>query len=178
MTAQQLINICHIRLVGDDQLEARLPKGLSKTEKTKLIADLKATKPEVIAILKAETEAKENAYQDREKAIAGIEGLTELKKAINAERAYHKEFNRRMEDEGLSSFPPNLPKVKSSDIAAQYPRAAAYIKAEAWTMASNSAKYSAGKKALERIINGEDYTQVITDMDTEWSNYCNEHIWD
>lgn len=176
MTAQELISKCLIRLAPNDALAVNLPKGLTKDQKTKMIADLTAAKPEILAILKGKDQAKKDAYQAKEKALAGIEGLTELKKAINAERAYHKEFNRRMEDEGLSSFSPNLPKVKSSDIAAQYPRAAAYVKADNWVMSGHYAKGSAGKKAVERILNGEDHTKVIAEMESEWSDYCNSVI--
>lgn len=178
MTAQELINKCRINLTPDDALAVNPPKGLTKAQKTQMIADLTAAKPEIVAILKSKAQAKENAYQARQKAIDGIAGLTELKKAIDAEYAYYNERNRRWEDESMSGILPAQPKIKPADLKAQYPRAAAYIKAEAWTLASNSAKYSAGKKALERIINGEDHIQVITDMETEWSNHCDEHVWD
>lgn len=178
MTAQELITQCLIKLHGDDALAVNLPKGLTKTQKAKMIADLTAAKPEIIAILKAEAQAKEDAYQAKENAIAGIEGLAELKKAINAEYAYYREFNRRMEDEALSSFAPAPPKVKAADLKAKYPRAAAYLKAENWTMAGHYAKGAAGQKAVSRILSGEDYIKVIADMEAEWSDYCNEHIWD
>lgn len=44
--------------------------------------------------------------------------------------------------------------------------------------AANYAKSSAGRTALEKIINGEDYAQAIADMEAEWSAYCDAHIWD
>ena len=176
MTAQELITQCLIKLHGDDALAVNLPKGLTKTQKTKMIADLTAAKSEIIAILKADIKDKEDAYQAKEKAIAGIEGLTELKKAINAEYAYYREFNRRMEDEALSSFAPAPPKVKAEDLKAQHPRAAAYVKAENWTMAGHYAKGAAGQKAVSRILSGEDYIKVIADMEAEWSDYCNSVV--
>lgn len=60
----------------------------------------------------------------------------------------------------------------------KYPRAAAYLKANEYAKAANDAKAIAGKKARERIINGENYDNVIADMEDEWKSYCNKNIWD
>ena len=60
----------------------------------------------------------------------------------------------------------------------KYPRASAYLKADSWSDASNFEKASAGKKALERIINGEDHALVLLDMQEEWSKACESHLWD
>jgi len=114
----------------------------------------------------------------RQKKIDAIEGLKELEDARNAEESYHYELNRRMEDEQLSGLLPGAPKVSSKDVAAKYPRAAAYLKAYRWTLASHYAKAAAGRKALEAIINGDDYNKALTDMDAEWSAHCQAHVWD
>ena len=37
---------------------------------------------------------------------------------------------------------------------------------------------TAGIKAKERIINGEDYNEVIKDMKAEWDEYIKDHLWD
>ena len=39
-------------------------------------------------------------------------------------------------------------------------------------------KYSSGTKALERILNGEDYTAVIQDMENEVKRETEAHLWD
>lgn len=140
----------------------------------KLTADeinlIKACKAEILGYF-ADIKA---AEEDRRKKIAAIEGLDELVAARNAEEEYHNEINRRMENEALSSFAPARPTVSSKELVAKYPRAAAYIKAEAWTYASHYVKAAAGKKALERIINGEDHEQVLADMEAEWSAAAHE----
>ena len=60
----------------------------------------------------------------------------------------------------------------------KYPRAAAYRKAEAGSLAANYVQASAYEKALERIINGDDYEKALVDADAEWKAYLDEHIWD
>lgn len=44
MTAQELISKCRINLTPDDALAVNLPKGLTKAQKTKMIADLVVNK--------------------------------------------------------------------------------------------------------------------------------------
>lgn len=154
--------------------------GIRITEKVnqKQVDQIKALKDEIIGELQEREAAHRAAAEEREAKINAIEGLKELQKAISAEEDYHREFNRRMENEALSSFLPARPAVSSKDIRAKYPRAAAYIKAENWKWASNYAKSGAGEKALERIINGEDHEQVMADMESEWSAHCQERMWD
>lgn len=65
------------------------------------------------------------------------------------------------------------------ELVRKYPRANAYMKAESYAYSSsNNARAAAGKKALERILNGEDYKQAIADMKKEWCDYCEEHVFD
>jgi hypothetical protein len=120
------------------------------------------------------------ARKEREAKVNSIEGLNEIRKAIESEIEYHAAFTRMMENEdqsGNDALLPNLPEVSSKDLKARYPRAAAYIKAESYSLANNYAKAGAGKKALERIINGEDYKKVLADMEAEWSAHCEENMW-
>ena len=109
---------------------------------------------------------------------AKIEGLKEIRDCENAWANWYREFNRRMEDENLSSFIPASPKVKVEDLKKKYPRAAAYLKAEyAWY--SNNYEISAiGKRARKRILDGEDYKIVMADMEKENKEFVNRHIWD
>lgn len=117
------------------------------------------------------------AAEAREAKINAIEGLKELKAAINEQNDYHYEINRRFENEALSSILPAQPKANVKDLKKKYPRAAAYIKAENWKYANNYAKAAAGRKALERIINGEDHEQVLADMEAEWDAHREENMW-
>jgi hypothetical protein len=172
MTIKELIDSCEIVDAGNGQLMIKnVTRGKANLD------EIKAKKPEILAYLAEQKAAAETARKEREAKIKAIEGLAELQKAINDEEYYYEEFNRRMENESLSSFLPAKPEVSSTDLRAKYPRAA-YVKAENWTCASHYAKALAGKKALERIINGENHEQVLIDMEAEWSAHCEEHIWD
>ena len=52
------------------------------------------------------------------------------------------------------------------------------MKAKRWQLASHYAKATAGTHGLERIIEGEDYEQVLCDMEAEWDAHVKEHMWD
>ncbi len=173
MTVKELIEHCEISLMGSDKLKIR-----NTIQGQKMLEEIKARKAEIIDYLVAEEAAAKAAAEDRKAKIAAIEGLAELQDALDAEANYHHEVNRRFEDEALSSIMPARPKVNAKELAAKYPRAAAYVKAEDWTYASNYAKNAAGRKALERIINGEDHEQVLAEMEAEWSAHCDQHVWD
>ena len=54
-------------------------------------------------------------------------------------------------------------------LLALYPASAAYRKAASWERASNYAKSAAGRKACGRILAGEEYAMVLTEMESEWS---------
>lgn len=139
----------------------------------------KAEVEEIRLHLQNEEEAKQAAANARQEKIDAIEGLREIHDAKEAWSRYHDAFNRMMEDQDNDgACPPTRPTVSVEELNAKYPRAAAYIKAENYSCAANYAKSSAGRKALEKIINGEDYAQAIADMEAEWSAYCDAHIWD
>ena len=61
---------------------------------------------------------------------------------------------------------------------AKYPRAKAYLEASAYANAEHYVKAAAGGKALEAIINGEDYAEAIAVMEADWSKYTQGHMWD
>lgn len=173
MTATEMIERYDICLHGADKIAVR---NLQKATKDDAIDQIKAAKAEIMAILKAEVEAKEKAHAERQAKINAIEGLEELEYTIRAWEDYHEAFNRAME-EGDGFFPA-MPSVKVEEVSNKYPRAAAYITARGWSRSANYAKASAGAKALEAIINGEDHEQAVKAMNAEWTAYCNERIWD
>lgn len=134
---------------------------------------------EIKAHLIAEQEAQRAAAAAREAKIAAIEGLKEIKTAIYDRQRYRREFNAMMDDEfNDGACPPKPPKADVDELMAKYPRAAAYIKAESYSYAEHDVKSNAGKKALEKIINAEDYEKAIADMETEWTAHVDKHMWD
>ena len=81
-----------------------------------------------------------------------IPGIEILKKAREDEEIYQEAFTQMMEDGGNDGArPPKKPKTDASAIAREYPLAALYLKAEAYTLSNNSDKYSAGKKAKKLL---------------------------
>ena len=156
---------------GEEKLRVTPP---NQQELDKWINHIKNNKTLIINEIK-----KIKAEEDQRKAnIEAIEGLWQLKQAINDELNYRYEWNRRMEDEALSSISPRRPIVSVAELKKKFPRAAAYVKAESWALSNNIGKRRAGKKALERIIAGENYEQVLADMEAEWSEYAEERMWD
>lgn len=141
--------------------------------------EIRSRKAEILAYFQTRDEDRERAHKTQAAKIAAIDGLRELQAAIEAVRKYNGNFRKMMEDEYNDGiFPPEKPSVNLDDLRARYPRAAAYLRAESWTFASNSAKNSAGRKALNRIIEGEDYAAAIADMEKEFDQYLDEQRWD
>lgn len=133
--------------------------------KRDIIAEIKRQRAE----RKAAADAEYKVWKEKTSArISAIEGLKELRKARAAEMARHEEFSRRSEDESLSCFLQERPRVNSAELAKKYPRAAAYVEAEAFSKASHYAKIAAGKAAMERILDGEDHEKVLAEM-REWN---------
>ena len=117
--------------------------------------------------------------EKKKKLDLNVPGLEILRKAINNAGRYHDAFNEMMDDEFNDGV--NPPAKPTSDINAlklQYQRAAAYITAESWENASNYMKSAVGKKAKESILEGADIEETIKCMETEWSQYCEEHMFD
>jgi hypothetical protein len=177
MTVNGLINKYGITLHPDgDKIQIPGGKRLTKTELEPIIS----AKPEIIAELKARREAEaQREAEAKAKLIANVPGLDILRDALTRQEMYQVAFNRMMEDEGNDGARP--PKKPTDDIAtlkAQYPAAAAYLKAESWEYAGHYAKSAAGRKAKQAIADGADYTAVLAQMEAEWSAHCAEHAWD
>lgn len=174
MTINEMIKKYNITMMvqnGQEMISARPYKKPTQAE----VEAIKAAKPEILAEIKRQKAEEKAAYEARQAKINAIEGLDIIRKAIDAEENFRASFNRAMEN-GSCLFP-SQPKESSAELKKEYPRAAAYLKAEAYEHASNYAKSAAGKKAKERIINGEDYTKVLADMEAEWTKAAQESIW-
>lgn len=127
------------------------------------------------ALLTEEAEERETAERRRNLRDA-IPGLKELE-AAKAEQASYREAFARAVDSGSGIYPAK-PKSDPAELSAQYPMAAAILRAESYSRAANYHKASAGSKAVERILDGEDWEKAISDMETEWHEAALEHMWD
>ena len=175
MTVEEMIKKYRISLAyGKDGMIQILEAKRIKADK--MLDEVLSHKPEIMAILNAEKEAKEKAIAERTAKINAIEGLKEINAAIEEHERFHYKFNAAMaKGDGRM---PAYPNTDIKAMKAKYPRAAAYLKAEDFALSDHYTKSTIGKKALDRIINGENYEQVLADMGKEWSDYCNKHMWD
>lgn len=175
MKAQELINKYNLDISPDGRLFSRTK--LTEAAKSKI----KEQKAEIIEIIKAEKEAQkaqaEKEHQEYMEKLNGIEGLKEIEALKEKWERYNYELDRSIYS-GSGIIRATKPSETVEELEAKYPRAAAYRKACNWSNSRNYKKSSEGTKASERILNGEDYEQVIKEMEDNFSEYCTEHIWD
>lgn len=183
MTAQKLIKEYGLypeKRVDSDGWRATGRIGTRKAdavERDNALPVIKENKLEIINILTAEWEQEKKEAAERKRRIKAIEGLEEIRAAKYEIERWHSDFNEWFECENDVTFR-SKPKHNIKSLYAKYPRAAAYLQAEGYYLSSNYAKSSAGEKALEKIINGEDYTQAIAEMQHEWREHTTRHMWD
>lgn len=154
-------------------------RDIERAKKDLVFDTIKAKKYEIRAIFIKKTEEEKRARKERQEKIEAIEGLDEILKLQAAWEKYRRDFNAMMDSEyndGVCS--PMMPKVKVDTLLTKYPRAAAYLKAESYSYSPNYTKAAAGERAMDCIINGDDYKEAINKMDEEWSSYCDSHILD
>lgn len=175
MNIEEFVQATHTFRLGDKVGTT----SVRKSDAPAYAAYVNAHKPEILSFLIEKEEAEKKAAADWQAKIDAIEGLKELEAANEALLNYREAFNRAIEND--DAIFPSKPSVTPEGIEAlrkKYPRAAAYRKAEACSLAANYVQASAYKKALERIINGDDYEKALADADAEWKAYLDEHIWD
>ncbi len=127
-------------------------------------------KPELEAALTAHLAriADEKAALDSTLAAIGWPQYQAVQsRACNAREAYDRasEYGYPAKEAGA---------MQAADVAldaarAQYPGAAAYVRAESYSMASHDQKASAGRRAMDAIESGADPIATIAVMEAEWS---------
>ena len=142
----------------------------------KLVKAHPAEMQEIKAALLAEQTEERETVERRRNFRAAISGLKELEAAKAEQAAYREAFSRAV-DSGDGIYPAK-PKSDPAELSAQYPMAAAMLRAESYSRAANYHKASAGRKAVERILDGEDWEKAISDMEAEWDAAVSEHMWD
>ena len=141
----------------------------------------------------AQCETKPNSYDSKKKTIIvyvpkatgialpdyGIEGLNELRAAIEENNAYQESFHQIMANEDNDGiYPPKTPQYSVAELIRKYPSAAAYLEAEEYSESENYAQSTIGEKALNRMRTGEDCLLVQKEMQNEWTDYCHKRILD
>jgi hypothetical protein len=122
-------------------------------------------KPELEAALAAH-QTFQQTTKDRLSAIGWTQYQAAQHRAYNARIAYDHASER--------GYPVReAAEMRKADAAlaaarAQYPMAAAYAKAESYSMAHNDQKASAGRRAMIAIESGADPIATIATMEAEW----------
>ena len=182
MTAQELIKRHEITLHTEwDSKEGYfMPTGKIYFRNVRTQAEKDAIgekKAEILAILMPVWESGKREYDERKAKINSIEGLQEIKAAQADLDAWQSRFERSFYGPtacgglGVGPRPQDVNAMK-----AKYPRAAAYLMAEDWSYADHDVKAAAGKQALEKIIEGEDYNAAIDEMQREWDEYTDSRL--
>lgn len=177
MNAQELILRYRIALKIDEHGQPTGNLVVYRADKAALAA-IKAAKPEIVATLLEQREAGICAEQERQKKIAAIPGLREIEAARADLVNWKLEFDASFDSENGGVGVRPKPKYDMDAMYAQYPCAKAYLDAQEFAASENDAKSAAGKKALDAIINGENYEQAIAAMNSDWATYCESHLWD
>lgn len=151
--------------------------AVSPREKAvKLLKAHPAEMQEIKAAMMAEKAEERETVERRRAFRAAIPGLKELEAAREAQATYREAFARAV-DSGDGIYPAK-PKGDPAELSARYPMAAAMLRAESYSRATNYHKAAAGQKAVERILDGEDWEKAISDMEAEWEAATIEHMWD
>lgn len=175
MTIPEFVEALHIVRKGDKCGSSNIPYG----RKEEFITHLKAVKPQVMEYLLQQEDAQARERKERNAKINAIPGLQALETVLADLAAWREEFNASFESEGGGGV--GVRPKPQYDVAAmrkKYPQADAYLKTEAYEQAENYVKSAAGRKAKERIINGEDPATVLAEMETEWAEYCARRVMD
>lgn len=135
-------------------------------------------KAEIMQYIAEKERIAREAAEIRQKKIDAIPGLNELRDAHNDLEDWNREFEMSFENGCGGLGVRKMPEYDFDALNSRYPVAAAFLKAEAYKLCLNDAKSAAGKKAIERIINGEDVAVVIADMEREWDAHVMAHVWD
>lgn len=174
MTIPEIVKKYAINVNPNKSLRVR--REILKHEDDK--AYITTHREEIIAYIEEQKAIKEQKHLERLKKMNAIEGLQELEDASIAWKEYRIAYRHFIEDDAEGKAP-KKPEASLEELVRKYPRANAYMKAENYAYSSsNNVRATAGKKALERILNGEDYKQAIADMKKEWHDYCEEHVFD
>ena len=118
-----------------------------------------------------DTKAKAQQLRDN------VPGLKELEAAYDDEDRYRREFSKMMSDgDNDGDRPPKPVVLAAQTVAQQYPRAAAYLKAEQESRKASMAE--AGEKAMELIGAGGPLEEATAILEAASKAATVKHAWD
>ena len=175
MTAQELIKKYNIVIAEKNGEKGIVVRNTTALKRDNAFDVIKSAKTEIMAWIEREAEEKIKAADARQAKIDAIPGLSEIKKAIDTMDNYRLDFDRAFEDE--NGVYPTMPDVNIRKMLSEYPHAAAYLEAENNSLSYNDEISLIGRKALEKVIDG-DYQSAIATMRKELKAFTTKHIWD
>jgi len=177
MTIEEIVKKYDLCWLKPDKVWARILPN-EPEERAEIVASLKARKPEILKYFADRDEAVKRAVREHQEKIDAIQGLAEIRAALADLESWREELRENIErgDSGVGLRTP--PQSNLDELRAKYPRAAAYLEAEKMSYSPNPMKAAAGRKARERIVNGEDHKQALAEARAEWTAYVQEHVWD
>ena len=108
---------------------------------------------------------------------AEIEGLAEIRAARARSEAWYKSFSKAIENDEVIDARQRQPEDDIQALYKMYPRAAAYLRAEALAYKSNYELSAIGTRAKWSVVFG-DYVEAMEIMEQENQDFVDRHIWD
>ena len=178
MTIDEMIKKYNLCIPSEDETKLMV-RNVARLKKDNAISSLKENKQEILARLKEIAEQEWKAREEYRAKVQSIEGLEEIRKAeADWAEADWEEYHARFmvafghEDAAVRQARMVKPTADPVELKKKYPRAVAYLLAESYAFSENYEKAAAGRKAQERILNGEDYKGAIAEM-KEWGRDIN-----
>lgn len=177
MTAQEMIQKYYLTLgTKKDGTDGIVCHAIEKIRRDKVEDEIRARRDEIIAELKAQKAEKEAAYARRQAKIDAIPGLKQILAAQIDMADWKDEFDRQMETESFRMSRP-APQYDMAAMYAEYPQAAAYLKAKAMSLKSNYELAAIGLDALEMVIEGN-WQEALDFIKAEDAKFVERHMWD
>lgn len=142
------------------------------------VAAIKENRDEILKEIMDAKEQEKRAYQERQAKIDAIPGLAEIKAALTKAADWDRQFNASFETEdggGWGVGP--RPQYDFEAAYKKYPQAHAYLIAEREAYKSNYELAAIGKRALEKVINGQ-WVEAMDDIKRETDEFTDRHAWD
>ncbi len=142
------------------------------------IREIQANRDEILAAIKAKKDAEADRIAKRQAKIDAIPGLKEIKAAREAEATWQARLTASIERGayGGEEIGP-APKYDFEAAYKKYPQAHAYLMAEHEAYKRNYEMVEVGRKALEKVINGQ-WEEAMKDLEAGKAANVNAHLWD
>lgn len=142
------------------------------------VAAIKANRDEILKEILDAKEQKKRAYQERQAKINAIPGLSEIKAELEKAADWRRRFNASFEAESGGGWGVGpRPQYDFEAAYKKYPQAHAYLIAEREAYKDNYELAEIGRKALEKVINGQ-WEEAMEDLKREEYEFVDRHAWD